>query len=91
MLQLLFLLLFASNSVATSISENVSVCEQGVIVELYSSVNKVETEDTDGITCNELSLVSKNYYFQHKSHHQDSLKHKQFSLYASRAPPIFLS
>lgn len=91
MLQFLFLLLFASNSLAASVSQDLIASEQGFIVEQYSSFNKVEaeSEDSDSITTNEPSFVGTGFHQYPNKKTLASLIQRPYSLYSSRAPPAF--
>ena len=91
MLQFLFLLLFASNGLAISISQDVIASEQSYIVELYSSFNKVESEseDSDSIASNQPSF-DRTSYQQHLNQNSPSVHDQRpYSLYSTRAPPVF--
>jgi hypothetical protein len=90
MIQFLFLLLFASNSLAASVSQDLIASEQSFIVEQYSSFNKVEaeTDDTDSIASNEPSFARTGFHQYPNIKTQACHKQRPYSLYSSRAPPV---
>lgn len=87
MLQLLFLLLFASNSLATTLSQDVIASEQGFIVELYSSFTKADVEDNDSVAVSSASLSYCSYIHLKTPKHPYLQHQRQFDTYSSRAPP----
>lgn len=92
MLQFLFLLLFASNSLAASVSQDLTASEQSFIVEQYSSFTKfeAETDDTNSIISNEPSFPRTGFHQHPNKKTLASLIQRPYSLYFSRAPPFSL-